>query len=147
MIRMTKLADYGIMLLTHFARDPKRPTRSARELATESHLPLPTVSKILKRLAHGGVLEAHRGVKGGFSLSRRPEEVTVADMVGALEGPIALTQCSAHQEHCGLERHCIVRSNWRKINSVVLDALHGITLADMARPLTLVPAAPLQRTM
>jgi FeS assembly SUF system regulator len=138
MIRMTRLTDYGIMLLTYFARDARHPTRSARELAADSHLPQPTVSKILKLLAHHDILEAHRGVKGGFSLARRPEQITVAEIVNALEGPVALTQCSDHQEHCDLERLCIVGSNWRKINQVVIDALSRISLAEMARPLDLV---------
>lgn len=140
MIRMTRLTDYGIMLLTHFARDRERLTRSARELAAETRLPLPTVSKVLKRLAHGRVLEAHRGVKGGFSLARRPEEVNLTEIITALEGPVAITQCSTHEEKCGLERQCIVRSNWRRINLVVLDALKRITLADMTHPLALLPA-------
>jgi FeS assembly SUF system regulator len=98
------------------------------------------VSKVLKKLAHGRVLEAHRGVKGGFSLTRRPEEISVAEIITALEGPVAITQCSTHDEKCDLERQCIVRSNWRKINLVVIDALKRITLADMTHPLTLIPA-------
>ena len=139
MIRMTRLTDYGIVLLTLFARDPKRPMRSARDLAAEAHLPPPTVSKLLKVLARHGLLEAHRGVKGGFNLARPASEITVADVVTALEGPIGVTECSAHSGECVIERFCIVRSNWRKINGVVHDALRGITLAEMARPITLLP--------
>lgn len=141
MIRLARLTDYGILLLTHFARDPERGPRSARELSALAKLPLPTASKILKTLAHHGLLEAHRGVKGGFRLARKPEEITVAQIVTALEGPIGVTQCSSHSGDCVLEQSCIVRSNWRKINQVVLEALKGITLAEMARPLSLVPAA------
>ena len=141
MIRMTRLTDYGIVLLTLFARDPKRPMRSARDLATEAHLPQPTVSKLLKVLARHGLLEAHRGVKGGFNLSRPSSEISVADIVIALEGPIGVTECSAHSGGCVIERFCIVRSNWRKINEVVHDALRGITLAEMARPISLIPAS------
>jgi FeS assembly SUF system regulator len=139
MIRMTRLTDYGILLLTLFARDPRRPMRSARDLAEESRLPRPTVSKILKVLARHGLLEAHRGVKGGFTLARRPEEVTVADVVSALEGPIGVTECTAHAGSCGLERICVVRSNWRTINRAVIEALRKVTLAEMARPSAGVP--------
>jgi FeS assembly SUF system regulator len=137
MIRMTRLTDYGILLLTLFAREPRRPTRSARDLAAEARLPLPTVSKLLKVLARHGLLEAHRGVKGGFSLARPSSGITVAELIDALEGPIGVTDCSAHQGECGIERTCALRSNWRRINQVVIEALRGITLAEMAAPLAL----------
>jgi FeS assembly SUF system regulator len=136
MLRMTRLTDYGIVLLTHFARDPERLTRNAPELAAAAHLPQPTVSKILKILAREGLLVPHRGAKGGFSLARPADEITVADVIGALEGPIALTECSTHGvDRCGIESLCPVITNWRRINRAVLEALRGITLADMASPL------------
>ena len=109
--------------------------RSARDLSTEAPLPLPTVSKILKLLARHGFLEAHRGVKGGFSLARKPKEISVAQIIEALEGPIAVTDCSSPSENCEIEKSCIVKSNWKRINLAVLEALRGITLADMTRPL------------
>ena len=139
MIRITRMTDYGIVLVTHMARDLGRPTRTARELSADAHLPLATVSKILKTLARGGLLVAHRGVKGGFSLARRPREINVADIITALEGPIAITECSALPAgRCEIEQLCPVSSNWKKINTAVSDALKGITLADMAQPLRLV---------
>ena len=138
MIRMTRLTDYGIMLLTHFVRDGGQKIHSARELAVNSKVPQPTVSKIFKLLARNGLLVAHRGVKGGFTLARKPDEITVAEIVKAIEGPISFTECSAHPGKCEVERLCIVRSNWRRINDVVVDALRRITLADMARPFAFV---------
>jgi FeS assembly SUF system regulator len=136
MLRISKLTDYGIMLLTYIARDPHLPLRNARELAVEAHLPLPTVSKILKILAREGLLLTHRGVNGGFSLARQPEEISVADIITALEGPLALTECSLHPPGvCQLETQCPVRSNWQKINQAVLGALKNLTLAAMACPL------------
>jgi FeS assembly SUF system regulator len=135
MLRMTRLTDYGFVLLTHIARHPERLTRNAPELALAAKLPLPTVSKILKILAREGLLVPHRGAKGGFSLARPPEDITVADVITALEGPIALTECSAHgTDRCEIEALCPVTSNWRRINRAVLDALSGITLAEMASP-------------
>jgi len=131
---MTRLTDYGIMLLTYFARDSARLMRNARDLAIQARLPRPTVSKILKALAHKGLLEARRGARGGFALAKSPEEITVAEIVGALEGPLGITDCSIHSGNCTLEPVCIVRSNWRRINSVVIDALQRITLAEMAHP-------------
>ena len=136
MLRMTRLTDYGIVLLTHFARHPQRLTRNAPELAAAAHLPQPTVSKILKILAREGLLVPHRGAKGGFSLARPAEDITVADVITALEGPIALTECSTHgTDRCGIESLCPVTTNWRRINRAVLDALRGISLAEMAAPL------------
>jgi FeS assembly SUF system regulator len=135
MIRISKLTDYGIMLLTYIARDPLL-TRNARDLAVEACLPLPTVSKVLKLLAREGLLVAHRGVRGGFSLARPPQEISVADIIGALEGPIAMTECSMHAPKiCQLEQQCPVGSNWQMINQAVLGALKGLTLAAMTRPL------------
>ena len=134
MFRMTRLADYGILLLTCAARDAGRSARSARDLAAEARVPPPTASKILKRLARHGVLSARRGAKGGFALARRPQEITMAEVVAALEGPVSITICSTHGGHCGLERSCGVRNYWRRINQAVFEALRGITLADMIRP-------------
>jgi FeS assembly SUF system regulator len=135
MIRITRLTDYGIVLLTHFARNPERMTRNAPKLAASAHLPLPTVSKILKILAREGLLVPHRGAKGGFSLARSPQDITVTDIISALEGPIALTECNVHgSDRCSIESLCPVSTNWRRINRAVLDALGGLTLAEMASP-------------
>ena len=144
MIRMTRLTDYGIMLLTLFARDSKHPMKSARDLSQEAKLPLPTVSKILKLLARHGLLEAHSGVRGGFTLSRKPDAITMAEVIGALEGPIGVTDCCAPPSDCGIEKSCIVKSNWMKINRVVLGALDRITLAEMTHPIELPAAAPVE---
>jgi FeS assembly SUF system regulator len=139
MIRLARLTDYGIMLLTLLARDRNGAPRSAREVAARSRLPQPTVSKLLKALAHAGLLETHRGVRGGFRLAKPPEQVSVADIIAALEGPIGITECTAHPGACGVEPLCPVRTNWRRINRAVLEALHGISLAEMARPLSFEP--------
>ena len=117
MIRMSKLTDYGIVLLAHLARNPTRATCNARCLASEAHLPVPTVSKILKALARAGLLVAHRGVKGGFSLARRPEEIT---------------ECSVDVPRiCELEPWCPVGTNWQKINRAIRQALENIKLSEM----------------
>ena len=136
MIRMTRMTDYGIVLLTHFVHGPQLSMRNARALAAEAHLPLPTVSKVLKVLVRKELLIAHRGVKGGFSLARRPEEITVAQIISALEGPIAITECSVNiPGKCKLEQLCPVGSNWQRINQAVRQALENITLLEMTHPL------------
>jgi FeS assembly SUF system regulator len=135
MLRVTKLADYGIIILTRLARQGTT-NCNTRDIAAESRLPLPVVSKILKLLARHGLLTSHRGIKGGYSLARKPEEVTLAQIIRALEGPIAVTECtdSIHGE-CGLEMGCPVRGNWHRINLAINQALETITLAEMIRPL------------
>jgi len=134
MIRITKQTDYGIVLLTHLASQPERQL-NAPELASETQLPLPMVSKILKLLVREGLLLSHRGVKGGYSLARHPGEISMAEIIAALEGPIAITECIDESSDCSHERLCPVRSNWQRINAAVRGALEGITLAEMTHPL------------
>lgn len=135
MIRIGKLTDYAIVLLTYLAGDAEQ-VQAARDLAAHAQMPLPTVCKILKALSRGELLISHRGVKGGYSLARRPEEISIAEIIGVIEGPIAMTECSARVPGlCELEPVCPVRSNWRRINRAVRQALANLTLADMTRPL------------
>jgi FeS assembly SUF system regulator len=131
MIRITKQTDYGIVLLTHLAAAPERSV-NAPELSGETRLPLPMVSKILKLLVREGVLLSHRGVKGGYSLSRPPEEISMAEVVTALEGPIAITECIDDQGGCSHAPICPVSGRWQRINTALRDALAGISLAEMA---------------
>ncbi len=136
MIKLTRLADYGIVLLTYVARHPEGRVHNVPDLAAEAHLPLPTVSKVLKLLAKGGLLNSHRGVNGGYHLSRRSAEITLAEIVTALDGPIEITECSSKTHNrCGLTNGCPARSNLQLINQAVLGALDNITLAQMTRPL------------
>ena len=134
MIRMTKQTDYGIVLLSRMAGLPERQF-NATELATESRLPQPTVSKILKILARAGLLDSQRGVKGGYTLARDPESITVTEVIGALEGPIGITECIDDTPgECSHEARCPVRGNWNRINEAIRQALEGISLAEMAQP-------------
>jgi len=131
MIRITKQTDYGIVLLTHLATTPERQV-NAPELAGETRLPLPMVSKILKLLVREGVLVSHRGVKGGYGLARLPEEISMAEVISALEGPIAITECIDENSGCTHEPFCGVRGRWHRINTALRQALEGITLSEMA---------------
>lgn len=135
MLRMTKQTDYGIVLMTHMAIDPERRC-TAPELATETMIPLPMVSKILKILSKSDLLVSHRGVKGGYALARDPGEITVAEMITALEGPIAFTECiEGAPGFCSQEAVCRLRGNWQRINMALTHALEGITLEELAHPL------------
>ena len=136
MIRITRVTDYGIVLLTYFARSSEETLHTARDLARDSHLPLPTVNKVLKTLTRHGLLESHRGVKGGYTLSRHPEEISVAEIISATEGPVAMTECTVDGPGgCDHESECPVSDNWQRINQAIQEALDGITLAEMTRPM------------
>lgn len=134
MIRMTRLTDYGIVLLTRMARTGTGTVHNARDLAGAVGLPLPTVNKILKTLTRKGLLESHRGVKGGYGLARSAEEISILEVIDATEGPVAITDCSSEGEGCEHEEMCPLDGSWRRINDVIRRALEGITLAEMARP-------------
>ena len=134
MLRMTKQTDYGFVLLSHLASEPTRVV-NAPDLAQETRLPLPMVSKILKLLARHDLLRSHRGVKGGYSLARPAAETSAAQILRALEGPVALTVCiDGTPGECDRESFCQVRRHWQAINEVVDRALEGVTLDHLAHP-------------
>ena len=111
---------------------------TARDLAALSTLPLPTVSKLLKQLLQSGLLVSHRGINGGYSLAKEPADISVAEIVAAIEGPIALTECSSDVSGlCDLEPSCPIKSNQRIISQVVRGALEKVTLSDLVQPLQL----------
>jgi FeS assembly SUF system regulator len=139
MLRISKITDYGTLLLSRMALEPAR-VHSASELATALGLGTPTVSKILKALARHGLLVAVRGLHGGYSLSRSPERISMADIVDALEEqPFGMTQCSVATGLCAREAACGVRAGWRTINGIVRRALEDASVASMLQP-----AAPQQ---
>lgn len=134
MIRLTRMTDYSIVLMTYCARHPERPIHTTRDLSSEARLPLPTVGKILKLLARKGLMQSHRGVKGGYGLARRPEKITLFEVVSAMEGPVALTECTDQgHDNCDLRKVCPVSCHWQLINDAVRRALEAITLADMTK--------------
>lgn len=137
MLRISKLTDYGVVLATRMAGGAPGTRHHARELARETGLSEPTVSKVLKRLAQCGVVSSQRGSRGGYQLAQAPEAISVAEIITALEGPIAVTEC-ASDVTCELEDRCEVRAPWQRISAAVNRALDAISLADMAQP-----AAPL----
>jgi len=131
MIRITKEADYGIMLLAHLAERPAGQVHAAREISRWSGLSLPMVSKILRALAQGGIVTSHRGVSGGYSLDRSPEQTSVAQVIRALDGPISIVQCGVEPGACDQEPVCPTRSNWARISLEVERALERVPISDM----------------
>ena len=138
------MADYGVVLMVQLARAPGLVTTAA-ELTEATALPGPTVSKLLKQLSRAGLLNSQRGTNGGYTLSLPTAEISVTDIVSALDGPIALTECmTADGVVCEIEALCPTRTNWRQINDALVDALDRVSLAEMARPVfetrTVLPA-------
>ena len=138
MLRVTKLTDYATLALAELATagDVRL---SAGELAERAGLEMPTVAKLLKPLAQAGLVEGFRGANGGYKLARDAADISLVEIVEAMEGPLGMTECSVHSGQCGIEHSCGVRANWRRINDVVADALRGVSLAQMLVP---VPPAP-----
>jgi FeS assembly SUF system regulator len=131
MFRLNKLTDYGIVLMAHVARSPEETPHTARSLAKETKLPLPTVGKLLRQLSERGLLSSHRGVKGGYNLVRDAGSITVAEIILALEGPIGFTECSVVKGLCNMERSCAIKSNSQIIGGALREALQHVTLFDL----------------
>ncbi len=131
MLRITKEADYAVMLLGLLASRPTGRVHTAREAAAWSRLPLPMVSKILRGLARERVLASHRGAGGGYRLERAPADTSVAQVIRAVEGPIAMVQCGAEPGACARESYCPTRGHWTRISREVERALERIPITEM----------------
>ncbi len=136
MLRMGKLTDYGIVLMSYLASKTYQ-QHSAHTLSDAVKVPLPTVRKVLKALSHADLLKSERGAQGGYNLTRNPKSISVAEIITAIEGPIALTECVSDESRCEQESHCDVQTNWTRINDAVYLALDEVKLSDM-----LVPQSP-----
>ena len=130
MIRMSKLTDYAIVILAHLARAER--TLTAQALSARSRVPLPTVSKLCKELSRAGLLQSQRGRHGGYALTRAPQQISVAEVVEAMEGPIALTECgSPGSEPCGIEPYCLSKETWDPVSRAVQTALRALPLSEI----------------
>jgi FeS assembly SUF system regulator len=130
MIILSKLADYGVIVATHMAAERDRQATAAA-IATATRLPRATVAKVLKALAHKGLVTATRGAAGGYRLAREAHAISLADVVAAIDGDIGLTQCSVHVSGCARTNYCPTRPHWAVINRAVGEALSAVSLDDM----------------
>lgn len=144
MLRISKLTDYAILMMVELARE--RDMLSANLLAERIGVEVPTASKVLKLLAGSGLLESFRGASGGYRVVRSATAISVAEVIAAIEGPIAMTECSVEQGLCSQEDSCGLRGNWQRISLAVAQALQGVSLAEMAAPAPALPN-PLRITM
>jgi FeS assembly SUF system regulator len=142
-IILSKLADYGVIIASHLATDPERQVNAA-SVAEATRLPAATVAKVLKRLAHGGVVAGLRGAAGGYRLARPPQQISIAEVVAAIDGEIGLTQCASHVAGCDRTHFCPTRPHWTHINRAVGEALGAVSLAEMVAPPFPPPRPPSQ---
>ena len=131
MIRMSKLADYGTVVMAQMAHEPGR-LQSTAEIAAHTRLPATTVSKVLKLLAKQMLVNAERGKHGGYRLSRQPARISVADIIDAVDGPFGLPECAAGSGLCPLESSCALNRHWRRISQLVRGAVESVTLDQLA---------------
>jgi FeS assembly SUF system regulator len=134
-MRLTHLADYAVVMMTAAARREPGTRLSTAELASETGVPLPTAQKLMGKLAAEGLLTSVRGIGGGFTLARGITDISLADIVEAVEGPIAMTQCSGSDEasDCALDAHCRVKPHMGIVGAKVRGALHAVTLQELAQ--------------
>jgi len=143
MLRVNKLTDYATVVLIEIARSTV--VRSTQHLAERTGIPGPTVAKLMKSLHKAGLVHSTRGASGGYSLGRTSGSITLADVIQAVEGPIALTACAdTSDEHCGIESVCPVQGRWNRVNSAVRAALTQVSLADMVADMNSFGIAPPQ---
>ena len=134
-MRLSNLADYAVVLMSAAARHCGGVRTSAATLAEETGLPQATAHKLVHLLVRAGLLKSLRGAGGGVKLARPAAAISVADIVEAVEGPIALTACVDDSRHdCALEGSCRVQPHWGAVNSAVRAALAAVRLADLIKP-------------
>lgn len=136
MFRLSKMTDYGVVVLGQLAGQRGR-LLSAPEIAEGTGLPGATVSQVLKTMSAAGVVTSHRGARGGYELARRPEDISVRELVVAFEGPLAVTACvDGAEDNCAVESHCLLAGGWEQVNRAIYTALDSVSLADVLRPIT-----------
>ena len=131
MLRISRLTDYATVLLAALASEPQR-VQTAASLAEQTHIAAPTVSKLLKQLQRAGLVSSTRGLHGGYQLARPAAQISAAAILDALEGPVALTDCSVGHGQCEIEESCRVGRVWQRLNLAIRRALYDVSLAQLA---------------
>ncbi len=132
MLRISKLTDYGTVVLAHLAANSDV-VCSAADVSSATGIAPPTVSKLLKSLARAELVSSTRGANGGYRLTREAREISAADVIDALEGPVSITECSASDSHCNFESVCSVGNAWKRINLAIRRALQDVSLSDLLK--------------
>jgi FeS assembly SUF system regulator len=132
MLRISKLTDYGTVVLAELAAAGNT-VSSATDVAAATGLAAPTVSKLLKLLSKAGLVVSTRGARGGYRLARQPADISAAEVIDALEGPVSITDCSADDKSCDFESTCNVGGAWQRINVAIRRALDDVSLEDLLK--------------
>lgn len=130
MLRISKLTDYATVILAQLAA-AGGDRRTAAAVAEDAGLAAPTVAKVLKELQRAGLVTSSRGARGGYTLGRDAHRITAADIIDAVEGPVALTECASHDNHCGIGKSCRVSGSWQRVSLAIRQALAEVTLAQL----------------
>lgn len=130
MIRISKMTDYALVILAFLTKDPDQFVQTS-DIAHNTKVNKPTTAKVLKLLAKHGLLESYRGATGGYKLTKLPEQISVAEIIQILEGPMAIMDCTLGKEYCALSPSCTINAPWNKINTVIYQALDTIKLSDL----------------
>lgn len=131
MIKLSRLTDYAVVVLGQLATEPGKQMTTS-ELSVATGIPEPTVSKVLKLLARPGVIRSTRGANGGYTLDKMPTEISVASVIAALDGPIAITACiEGSDDTCNYRSACPLQGRWQKVNDAISDALTALKIADL----------------
>ena len=146
MLRIGKLSDYATVILAILAADRSR-LLNAGTLSERTHIAAPTVAKLLKQMHRAGLVNSTRGTHGGYQLARDPEHISAAAILDALEGPIALTECSAGSGQCGIEHTCSVGRTWQRLSVAIRRSLSEISLAQLAGLDARAPVVPIEREL
>ena len=133
MLRISKLADYGTVVMVYLAKHPQQ-LCNARDIALHTHLTVPTVSKLLKGLTAAGLLRSVRGVAGGYRLQLPAADISITEIIYALEESRGLTECSLQPNECSLQGVCHIQGNWRLISQAIESALNSVSLEALAKP-------------
>ena len=143
MLRLSKKADYALMAMKHLATRPDSASASAREIAEQYDIPIELMAKVLQRLARRGLLTSHQGTRGGYRLARATAQISVADIIQAIDGPLTVTACSTEAENCGQYSKCSVRDPLWKIKDRIVSALATCSLQEISTDMPADPPAPL----
>jgi FeS assembly SUF system regulator len=139
MLRLSKKADYALMAMKHLATHTDVASTSARAIAEEYNIPLELMAKVLQRLARRSLLASHQGTRGGYTLSKSPVSISVADIIQAIDGPLTVTACSTEDEQCEQFNRCNVRDPLWRIKDRIIAALDTVSLAEIASEVPLPP--------
>ncbi len=132
MLRLSKKADYALIAMKHLALRTDSGSSSAREIAGLYDIPIELMAKVLQRLVRKNLLESHQGTRGGYKLARLPSQISVADVIQAIEGPVTVTACTTEEGQCEQFSKCNVRDPLYRVRERILAALGECTIAELA---------------